>query len=58
MDDIKDKLVLGILNFPPKQVGEIISEILALGLQYLKAKSGKATFITPARIAKIGGKVF
>jgi tRNA-binding protein len=57
-EEIKDKLVLGILNFPPRQIGNIISDVLILGVQYPKAESGEATFITPFVQAKIGGKLF
>lgn len=57
-EEILDKLVLGILNFEPRQIGETISEMLILGVQYPKADSGEATFITPAANAKIGGKLF
>src|SRR5271163_3271030 len=41
IDDVKGKLVLGILNFPPRQIGETISEALILGVQYPKAESGE-----------------
>lgn len=58
MDEVKDKLVLGVLNFEPRQIGDVISEVLILGVQYPKAESGEATFITPATPAKIGGKLF
>jgi tRNA-binding protein len=57
-DDLKDKLVLGVLNFEPRQIGDTLSEVLILGVQYPKADSGEATFITPATQAKIGGKLF
>lgn len=57
-EEIKGKLVLGILNFSPRQIGDTFSEVLVLGVQYPKADSGEATFITPFAEAKIGGKVF
>lgn len=57
-EEILDKLVLGILNFEPRQIGDTISEVLILGVQYPKADSGEATFITPTANAKIGGKLF
>ena len=57
-EEILDKLVLGILNFEPRQIGDITSEVLILGVQYPKANSGEATFITPVANAKIGGKLF
>lgn len=57
-EEMKNKLVLGVLNFAPRQIGDTLSEVLILGVQYPKADSGEATFITPAAEAKIGGKVF
>lgn len=57
-EDIKDKLVLGVLNFSPRQIGDVTSDVLILGVQYPKADSGEATFITPSAQAKIGGKLF
>jgi tRNA-binding protein len=57
-DEIKGKLILAILNFPPRQIGNTTSEVLTLGVQYPKAESGEATFITPFAEAKIGGKLF
>jgi tRNA-binding protein len=57
-EEILHKLVLGVLNFEPRQIGDTTSEVLVLGVQYPKADSGEATFITPAAEAKIGGKLF
>jgi len=57
-EELMGQLVLGVLNFAPRQVGDTLSEVLVLGVQYPKADSGEATFITPAAEAKIGGKVF
>ena len=58
IEEIKGKLVLGILNFSPRQIGDTLSEVLTLGVQFPKAESGEATFITPFAEAKIGGKLF
>jgi tRNA-binding protein len=57
-EEVKGKLVLGILNFSPRQIGNTLSEVLILGVQYPKADSGEATFIAPFVEAKIGGKLF
>lgn len=57
-EELNGSLVLGILNFEPRIVGEIVSEVLTLGVQFPKAESGEATFITPATNAKVGGKLF
>lgn len=58
VEELKGKEVLAILNFEPRQIGDVTSEVLVLGVQYPKADSGEATFITPACEAKIGGKLF
>ena len=57
-DDVKNRLVLGVLNFEPRLMGPVTSEVLILGVQYPKAESGEATFVSPAVDAKIGGKLF
>ncbi|MDY6789833.1 MAG: tRNA-binding protein [Thermodesulfobacteriota bacterium] len=57
-EEVKDRLVLGVLNFEPRQMGPIKSEVLILGVQYPKAESGEATFVSPAVNAKIGSKLF
>lgn len=57
-DEIVGSLVLGVLNFGTVKIGEVDSEVLILGVQYPKADSGEATFISPAADAKIGGKLF
>lgn len=58
LDEVVGRLVLGVLNFPPRQMGEVTSEVLVLGVQYPRAESGEATFVTPAVDAKIGSKLF
>ena len=58
IDELKNKLVLAVLNFEPRQIGDALSEVLVLGVQYPKAESGEATFITPAAEAKVGSKLF
>ena len=58
IDELKGQLVVGVLNFEPRQMGDYLSEVLVLGVQYPKADSGEATILTPLQSAKIGGKVF
>jgi len=58
IEEIKGKKVLGVLNFEPRTIGGVVSEVLLLGVQFPKADSGEATFITPMADAKIGGKIF
>lgn len=58
VEEVKDRLVLGVLNFEPRQMGPVMSEVLILGVQFPKAESGEATFVSPAANAKIGSKLF
>ncbi len=58
VQEVLDRLVLGVLNFGPKPMGPVLSEVLILGVQYPKAESGEATFVSPAMHAKIGSKLF
>ncbi len=58
IEEVKDRLVLGVLNFEPKKMGDVVSEALVIGVQYPKAESGEATFVFPAVTAKIGSKLF
>ncbi len=58
IEEVKNRLVLGVMNFEPRQMGPVISEVLILGVQYPKAESGEATFVSPAVNAKIGSKLF
>lgn len=58
IEELKGQKVLGVLNFGPRQIGDVISEVLILGVQYPKAESGEATPVVPMADAKIGGKLF
>jgi tRNA-binding protein len=58
LTEVKDRLVLGVLNFEARQMGPVTSEVLILGVQYPKAESGEATFVSPAVDAKVGSKLF
>jgi tRNA-binding protein len=58
VEEVKDRLVLGVLNFEPRQMGSVTSEVLILGVQYPKADSGEATFVSPAVNARVGSKLF
>jgi tRNA-binding protein len=58
IEEVKDRLVLGVLNFEPKQMGPVTSEVLILGVQFPKAESGEATFVSPAANARVGSKLF
>ncbi len=54
-DELIGKLVLGVVNFPPRQIGKFMSESLTLGVP---DKDGECVLITPDRDAVIGGKLY
>ncbi len=58
VEEVAGRLVLAVLNFPPRQMGDVVSEVLVLGVQYPGKDSGEATFVSPAVNAKIGSKLF
>lgn len=55
-DELVGKLILGVVNFPPRQIGPFISETLTLGVP---DSNGDAILVEPANDqAVIGGKLF
>lgn len=58
IEEVKGRLVLGLLNCEPRKIGCVVSEALILGVQFPKAESGEATFVSPAANVKIGSKLF
>ena len=54
-EELFNKLVLGVVNFPPKQIGPFISECLTLGLP---DANGKVVLITPTMDLPLGGKLY
>jgi len=49
------KLVMGVVNFPPKQIGPFVSEILTLGLP---DENGDVVLLSPTKEVPKGGKMF
>lgn len=55
-EELMDKLVLGVVNFPPRKIGPFESEVLTLGVP---DKDGNVILITPNKANPIiGGKLF
>lgn len=55
-EELKGKLILGVVNFPPRQIGPFMSEVLTLGVP---DDSGDCILITPDKAeAVVGGKLF
>lgn len=47
--------VLAVINFPPRQIGKVMSEVLVLGLPDAE---GEVVLIGPGRAVPDGGKLF
>lgn len=54
-DELQGKLVLGVVNFPPRQVGPAISEVLTLGVP---DNHGECILIEPERQVPLGGRLY
>lgn len=53
VDDLINKQILAVVNFPPRQVAHVISEVLVLGTY----SDGKVVLIIPDRKVENGDKL-
>lgn len=54
-DSLIDRLVLAVTNFPPKQIGGFMSEVLLLGVP---DEDGEVVLLTPDRSVPVGGRMY
>ena len=55
-EDLIGKLVLGVVNFPPRRIGPFVSEVLTLGVP---DSDGECILIVPGKSdAIVGGKLY
>ena len=54
-DGLVGKQVMAVVNFPPRQIGKFMSEILVLGLP---DADGEVVLIRPDQDVPIGGRMF
>jgi tRNA-binding protein len=47
--------VLAVVNFPPRQIGKVLSEVLVLGVPDAE---GEVVLITPDHPVPVGGRLF
>lgn len=55
IDQLVGRQVLGVVNFPPRQIGPVLSEVLVLGLP---DEEGAVVLIGPGQEVPLGGKLF
>lgn len=54
-DELVGKLIMGVVNFPPKQIGPFRSEVLTLGVA---DANGDVVLLSPTNEVPVGGKMF
>jgi tRNA-binding protein len=54
-EELQGKLVACVINFPPRQIGSSVSEVLTLGFA---DANGNAVLITPTKDVLLGEKLF
>jgi len=55
LDELVGKQVAAVVNFPPKQIGKFMSEILVLGFP---DAAGAVVLVVPDKAVPNGGKLF
>lgn len=53
--DLIGRQVLAVVNFPPRQIGKVMSEVLVLGVP---DDAGEVVLIAPDQPVPLGGRLF
>jgi len=54
-EELEGRLVLAVVNFPPRQIGPVRSEVLVLGVP---DEEGRVTLLCPDADVPLGGRVY
>jgi tRNA-binding protein len=54
-DELEGRLVMGVVNFPPRQIGPVLSEVLVLGVP---DENGRVILLQPSSDVPVGGRMF
>ena len=54
LEDLKDRLVMAVVNFPPRQIGPFMSEVLTLGVTDAQ---GRVALLAPSHEAPLGARM-
>lgn len=55
VDDLPGRKVMAVVNFPPRQIGPVMSEVLVLGVP---DPDGEVVLLCPDKDVPIGGRLF
>jgi tRNA-binding protein len=54
-EDLPGKRVMAVVNFPPRQIGKFMSEVLVLGVP---DAAGEVVLLAPDKDVPLGGRLF
>jgi tRNA-binding protein len=54
-EELEDRRVVAVVNFPPRQIGPFMSEVLVLGVPDAE---GRVTLLRPDEDVPLGGRVY
>jgi len=54
-EDLEGRLVVAVVNFPPRQIGPFMSEVLTLGVP---DETGAVVLLSPDQDVPLGGRMF
>ncbi|MGI8845019.1 MAG: tRNA-binding protein [Thermoleophilaceae bacterium] len=54
-EELEGRLVVGVVNFPPRQIGPVMSEVLVLGVP---DEEGRVILLRPSSEVPLGGRMF
>ena len=54
-EELEGRLVVGVVNFPPRQIGPFVSEVLVLGAP---DANGRVILLHPDAEVPLGGRIF
>lgn len=54
-EELMGRLILCLVNTPPRQIGKTMSEVLTLGVP---GRDGECTLIVPEKDVELGGRVY
>ena len=54
-EELEGRLVIGVVNFPPRQIGPVMSEVLVLGVPDAE---GRVILLKPSSKVPLGGRMF
>lgn len=55
IDELVGRFVLAVINFPPRQIGTFLSEVLIVGVP---DESGNCILVVPEDMVPLGGKLY